>query len=85
MCVFVGRGGRRQFNVTRFLSERSGEARIYLAMLEFSNYISKQGLMDISLVGGSFTWSNNRAPPSRSRIDRFLVSLEWQTQFPDLL
>jgi hypothetical protein len=29
--------------------------------------------MDIPLLGGSFTWSSNRDPPSRPKIDRFLV------------
>jgi hypothetical protein len=42
------------FNVTRFPSERSGEARICPAMLEFSDFISKPGLMDIPLVGMLF-------------------------------
>jgi hypothetical protein len=41
--------------------------------------------MDIPLVGGSFTWSNNQDLPSMSRIDRFLVSLDWEEHFPDLL
>jgi hypothetical protein len=39
---------------------RSGVARIYLAVLEFSDFISAQGLMDILFVGDSFTWSSNR-------------------------
>jgi hypothetical protein len=73
------------FNVTCFSSERSSEARMCPAMLEFSDFIYEQGLMDIPLVGGSFTWSSNRDPPSWSRIDRFLVSPSWESQFPDLL
>jgi hypothetical protein len=47
------------FNVTRFPSERSGEACMCQAMLEFFNFIYEQVLMDIPLVGGSFTWSSN--------------------------
>jgi hypothetical protein len=34
------------FNVTRFTSERSGEASFSLAMEEFSNFIFEEGLMD---------------------------------------
>jgi hypothetical protein len=41
-------------------------------------------LMDISLVDGNFTWSNNPDSQSWSRIDRFLLSLEWEEQFLDV-
>jgi hypothetical protein len=40
--------------------------------------------MGIPLVGGSFTWSNNRDLPSWFRIDRFLGSLNLEAQFLDL-
>jgi hypothetical protein len=36
------------------------------------------------LVGGNFTWSTNRNPPSWSRIDMFLVYPDWEAKFPDL-
>jgi hypothetical protein len=37
------------FNVTIFPNERSGEARLCLAMVEFFDFISEQGLMDLSI------------------------------------
>jgi len=40
--------------------------------------------MDIPLVGGSFTWSNYRDPPSWSRVDRFFVSPNSQAQSLDV-
>ena len=50
------------------------------------NFIYEQGLMDIPLVDGSFTWSSNKDSLFWwSRTDRFLVSLIWEPQFPDLL
>jgi hypothetical protein len=73
------------FNVTHFPSERLGLAHYCPTMLEFFNFISKQGLMDIPLVGGSFTWSSNRDLPSWSRIDRYLVSLDWEAQLSNLV
>jgi hypothetical protein len=37
--------------------------------------------MDIPLVRRTFMWLNNQDPPSWSRIDRFLVSPNWEAQF----
>jgi hypothetical protein len=37
-----------------------GSRRFHLAMFDFSDFISINGLVDIPLEGGSFTWSNNR-------------------------
>jgi hypothetical protein len=45
------------FNVTRLLSERSDGAHLDSSMMEFSDFISEQGLLDLPLVGGSYTWS----------------------------
>jgi hypothetical protein len=69
------------FNVIRFPCERSRAARISPAMADFSDFILKHGLMDLPLIGGSFTWSNLS---SRSRIDRFLVSPVWEAKYPGL-
>jgi hypothetical protein len=40
--------------------------------------------MDIPLVGGNFTWSNSQDHPSWSRIDMFLLSPNWEAQFPSV-
>jgi endonuclease/exonuclease/phosphatase family metal-dependent hydrolase len=37
--------------------------------------------MDLPLMDETFTWSNNRDTSSWSRIDRFLVSPEWEAQY----
>jgi endonuclease/exonuclease/phosphatase family metal-dependent hydrolase len=41
--------------------------------------------MDLPLLGGSFTWSNNQETSSWSRLDRFLVSPNWEVKCPGLL
>ena len=69
------------FNVTHFPSERLGEAHFSLNM-EFSDYIYELGLMDLPLVGGSFTWSNNRNSLCQELIG--FVSSDWEAKFPDL-
>lgn len=46
------------FNVIRFLSERSSSCRLGSAKLEFSKFIPEMCLTDLPLMGGAFTWSN---------------------------
>ena len=62
------------FNVVQFPSERSGSSPFTSAMIDFSDFISEQGLIDLPLEGGTFTWSNFREVASHSRLDRFLLS-----------
>ncbi|GLT55575.1 hypothetical protein SLA2020_286860 [Shorea laevis] len=72
------------FNVVRYPGERIGESRHTQAMVEFSEFIFEQGLLDIPLEGGRFTWSNGREVEAWSKIDRFLLSTEWEEHFPDV-
>jgi hypothetical protein len=69
------------FNITRFPSERFGDGSVS-AMRDFCDFISKQGLMNFPLAGGSYTWSTSCDPLVWSRIDRFLVSPDWEARFP---
>ena len=50
----------------------------------FSDFISSSGLVDPPLEGGRFTWSNSREEEAMSRIDRFLYTLGWEDQFPNI-
>jgi exonuclease III len=68
------------FNAACFPSERSGEGN-RPAMREFFDFIFELGLMDFPLAGGAFTWSRTFDPPVWSRIDRFLVSPDWEARF----
>ncbi|KAG6643843.1 hypothetical protein CIPAW_08G014800 [Carya illinoinensis] len=53
-------------------------------MRDFSYFISEQEPMDIPLTAGTFTWSNKREFPSQLRIDRFLLTPEWELHFPNV-
>jgi hypothetical protein len=48
----------------------------------FADFTAEMGLMDLPLAGGASTWSNNR---SWSRLNRFLVSPEWEFSYPRLM
>ena len=47
-------------------------------MEKFSEFIEDLNLIDLPLEEGSFTWSNGTEQPSISRIDRALVSQDWE-------
>ena len=72
------------FNVVRFPTERLGAELFTPGMHDFSDFISSCGLMDISLEGGSFAWSNNRDSAAMSRLDRFLYSADWEDFYPNI-
>ena len=70
------------FNVVRFPSEQLGSNSFTIAMREFFNFISEQGLIDLPLQGDTFTWSNDREVATKARLDRFLFSADWEDKFP---
>ena len=64
------------FNMVRFPSERLGSNSFIVAMREFSNFISEQGLIDLPLQRGSFTWSKSKEVALKARLDKFLFSAD---------
>ena len=73
------------FNVIRFPSERLGCSRFSPGMHLFSDWIDHQNLVDLPLMGGQFTWSSSLTPSSMSRIDRALVSSDWEVHYSDVV
>ena len=67
-----------------FPSERLGCTRLTSHMMNFLDFIETSHLVDLPLGGGPYTWSSGSANPSISRIDRFLVSSDWEDQYPDI-
>ena len=69
------------FNITRFPNERSREGRITGSMRRFSQVIDDLELRDFPVQGGQYTWKGGLNNCRMARLDRFLVSEEWDCLF----
>lgn len=70
------------FNLVRWLTDRSALQRSYSLMDGFNKFITDTGLIDIPLRNRVFTWSSKRPQPVFSKLDRVFSSLEWMTSYP---
>ena len=69
------------FNVSIFPCESNKGGRVTSAMRRFAEVIDDLEVRDISLQGGPFTWSGGSNNRVMSRIDRFLVSRDWESYY----
>ncbi|KAL4632523.1 hypothetical protein ACB092_04G057200 [Castanea dentata] len=54
-------------------------------MFKFSNFIERNVLVDLPLVGGEYTWFRGSENPSMFRINSFLVFADWEDHFLDVI
>ena len=59
------------FNLIRFLEERSGEGRLNAEMRRFFEVIEDIELKDHPFQGGTFTWSRGLNGSFKSKLDCF--------------
>ena len=55
--------------------------RLAPSMRHFAKVVNELGLRDLPLHGGSFTWRGGLNGRSMSRLDKFLVSADWESKF----
>ncbi|XP_075665423.1 uncharacterized protein LOC142635093 [Castanea sativa] len=72
------------FNIIRYPNERLGCEYFSPTLFAFSDFIENNSLVDLPLEGASFTWFRDSGLPSMSRIDKALVSLEWEEHFENV-
>ncbi len=70
------------FNLTRGMHERRGRSWCGKLMSLFSDLVSKVELLDLPIGNQCFTWSNMQGSPTLAKLDRFLISTEWDQAFP---
>jgi hypothetical protein len=52
-------------------------------MARFRQAVADLELLDIHLHGRRYTWRNERRSPTLVRLDRTLVSMDWEGLFPN--
>ena len=67
------------FNEVLFPNERSRGGRLSNSMRRFSDILNDLDLRDLPLQGGPYTWSGGLNGSSMSRLDRFLVTADWES------
>jgi endonuclease/exonuclease/phosphatase family metal-dependent hydrolase len=73
------------FNILRFSSEKNKAFVPNRFSDMFNSVINAYDLRELYMSGGIFTWPNNQANPTLERLDRILVSKEWEGMFPTVL
>lgn len=70
------------FNLVRWLVDRSGDYREFGLMDSFNELIRDAGLIDVQLKNRKYTWSSKRPEPTFSKLDRVLTTVEWTLSYP---
>jgi hypothetical protein len=70
----------RDFNILRYSKEKNKNFNNNRFSEMFNWVINSYEPRDVSLSGGLFTWSNNQDNPTLERLDRVLISPEWETK-----
>ena len=69
------------FNMVLSPNERNKGSRFSHSMRRFSEVMNELGLRDLPLQRGPFTWRGGLNNQCMSRLDRFLVTANWESQF----
>ena len=75
----------RDFNMVLSPNERNLVTRLSHSMRRFAEVINELGLKYIPLQGCPLTWRGGHNNHSMSRLDRFLVTVDWESQFSNVV
>ncbi|OVA10606.1 Endonuclease/exonuclease/phosphatase [Macleaya cordata] len=70
------------FNAIRDETERNKPGGNKRNRKMLNAFLNRNALLDLPLAGGNFTWSDMKEDPLLCRLDRFLISTEWETKYP---
>lgn len=72
---------RGDFNEVLYIEERNRVVSRTRGMNDFCEFVDNNDLINLSISGARFIWSNFQERPSLSKLDRFLISLECDDLF----
>jgi hypothetical protein len=73
------------FNMILHASEKNNSNLHDGIMARFRDFVSTEELKEVFMHGRRFTWSNERRTPTLSKLDRALVSIDWELNYPNSL
>ena len=73
------------FNILRFANERNKPHGLNRFSSLPNSLIDLYELKEIVMTGGLYTWSNNQEDPTFEKLDRILVSKDWEDIFPTIM
>ncbi|WMV29766.1 hypothetical protein MTR67_023151 [Solanum verrucosum] len=67
------------------LGGKWGQLEVYLQVLGSNAGMSIQhGINELRLAGGEFTWRKGERHSTAARLDRFMISEDWETKFRNI-
>lgn len=73
------------FNIIRYSKEKNSRDRVHKHTHVFNSLIHFYELRELIMTGGTFTQSNNQDPPVLEKLDRVLVTRDWENIFPQAI
>lgn len=69
------------FNILRHSGEKNKKMVTSQYVDRFNSVINTMCLREIHIEGGMYTWSNNQSHPTLEKLDRVLMSCDWEDMF----
>jgi hypothetical protein len=70
------------FNIIRYINEKNSMDGVHRYTPLFNSLIHFYELREIVMTGGMFMWSNNQEVSTLEKLDRVLVTKDWEDIFP---
>ena len=70
------------FNIIRFSHEHSNGSGFTTIMANFNDFIASTNFIDLSPDNCLYTWSNFQEHTIMVKLDHFLISPSWESQYP---
>jgi len=69
----------------KYANERNKPHGVNRFSILFNSLIEFYELKEIVMTRGLYTWSNNQDDPTLEKLDRILVSRDWEDIFPTVM